>query len=186
MERLLLVRHALAEGRESDPGLSRVGVRQAALLADRLAESGTSEVLHGPLRRTHETAQHIARPLGSPVTRTTLLDDRTPFPSDDHWHQYPRHRWDWLQAVPGTERDEDGAAIAAAWLHLASRRVDGALVAITHAFVVSSLVSHALGAPPSAWMQIPIDNASITELRPTRAGEWSVVSLNDTGHLTHL
>ncbi len=134
-------------------------MRQAALLADRLADSGTAEVLHGPLRRTCETAQHIARRLGSPVTRTPLLDDRTPFPSGGHWHHYPRHRWDSLQAVPEAERDEDGAAIAAAWSQLASRRVDGALVAVTHA---------------------------ITELRPTRAGEWSVVCVNDTGHLTHL
>ncbi|WP_168197992.1 hypothetical protein [Brachybacterium sp. SGAir0954] len=40
-----------------------------------------------------------------------------------------------------------------------------------------------LGAPPAAWMQLPIAHASLTELMRRTTGEWSVLGVSDVGHL---
>lgn len=185
MERFLLARHAQAEGRgRPDPPLSPLGVRQARLLADRLADSDVREVLHGPARRAQETADVLAQRLECPRRSTDLLTDRTPFPSADRWDDYPRHRWEFLHDVPEDERDEDGVALAESWARLTSLEGAGTIVAITHGFVVGSFVGLALGAPTDAWMTLPIDNASVTDLRPRPGGEWSVAGVNDSGHLS--
>lgn len=51
------------------------------------------------------------------------------------------------------------------------------------AFVVGSFVARELGAPPAAWMQLPIAHASLTELMRRTTGEWSVLGVSDVGHL---
>lgn len=186
MNRMLLVRHAHAFDHEaSDPGLDPVGRRQAAAIAERLAGEGVRRVLSSPKRRAAETADVIARRVGLVVETSALLDDRTPFPSSTRWGDYPARRWEWLRRTPIDERDEDARALRAAWSQL-SASVDaeaGALVLVTHAFVVASFVSQVLAAPPAAWMQLPAANASLTELELRSGGEFAVVAFNDVGHL---
>lgn len=187
MDRILLIRHGQADGHDGDdPGLSPLGVRQVRMLAARLEGHGITEVLHGPRRRAQQTAETIAQQLARPHRPTDMLEDRTPFPSPQRWDDYPQHRWDFLRDVPEPERDEDGAALNAAWERLSTSSGEGAVVAITHGFVVGSFVGQALGAPSAAWMKLPIDNASITDLRARPTGEWSVAGLNDVGHLRDL
>lgn len=187
MDRILLVRHAEAQGHDGDdPGLSPLGVHQASLLAERLAGQDVAEVLHGPRRRARQTAHQVAQRLGCPLHQTHLLEDRTPYPSAGRWGDYPQHRHAFLHGVPEQERDEDGVALAAAWTRLSAPGSSGVLVAITHAFVVGSFVREVLGAPPAAWMQLPIANASITDLRARENGEWSVAGVSDVGHLRGL
>lgn len=188
MNRILLVRHAQAHGRsEIDPALDETGERQADAVAERLAQEQIGQVLSSQKRRAHQTAGVIGRRIGTTPRVSDLLDDLTPMPSPARWADYPKHRWPWLQETPETEHDPDAETLKAAWTTLHDASVGdsafGALVLVTHAFVVLSFVSGVLNAPPAAWMQLPVANASITEigLRPER--EPIVVGFNDVGHL---
>jgi broad specificity phosphatase PhoE len=186
--RILLVRHAQAHGHEeSDPTLDGVGEKQASALARRLASEDVGRLLTGPKRRAVQTAAAIAGLVGREHESTPLLDDRTPVPSPDRRDDYPADRWARLDETPLDERDENAEGLSAAWSELtAAASADpgtGSLVLVTHAFVVAGFVSRVLGAPPAAWMQLPVSNASVTEveLRPGRAA--AVVGFNDVGHL---
>ncbi|MGF6823490.1 broad specificity phosphatase PhoE [Microbacterium sp. ZKA21] len=188
MNRILLVRHAQAQGHsEADPPLDATGEQQALLLAERLAQEETGPVLSSPKRRAQQTAQVIGRRVGTSPDVSDLLDDLTPMPSSDRWTDYPEHRWPWLEETPVDEQDLDAVTLNAAWttLHDAaeSSLESGALVLITHAFVVASFVSRALGAPPAAWMQLPVANASITEIELRPGREAVIVGFNDVCHL---
>lgn len=186
-KKLLLVRHAQADDHENlDPALSDEGRRQAALLGSRLSNSPASAILHGPRRRARQTAEVVAELLHVPLQQTTLLEDRTPFPSLERWDDYPPHRWAFLKETPEEERDIDGEAIAEAWRELAELGRNSTLIAVTHAFIMASFVGHALGAPSDAWMKLPVGNTSITELQERPSGEWSVEAMNDTNHLDFL
>lgn len=185
MSTIILIRHAQATGHETvDPPLSVTGRRQASLLAARLKNTRADAILHGPRRRARQTAELLGDSLNSVVQLTSLLDDRTPHPSPERLGDYPPHRRDFLDATPVEERDIDGDRIAAAWRQLTELSSDQVILAVTHAFVIGSFVSHALGAPADAWLRIPVANASITELQSRPGGEWAVASVSDTGHLT--
>lgn len=187
MDRILLVRHGQAAAPDDvDPALSDVGVRQAEALAARLRGEDVDELWHGPRCRARQSAEILAQGIGRDPRPTSLLEDRTPYPSADRWDDYPRHRWERLQQVPVQERDEDAAALGRAWEQLSAAGERGTLLAVTHAFVVGTFVSAALGAPPAAWMQLPVAAASLTELRIRPTGEWSVLAVSDVGHLVDL
>lgn len=134
-----------------------------------------------------QTATAIAHLVGCTYETTPLLDDRTPVPSPERRNDYPADRWGWLDETPQNERDENAGQLNAAWSELtrsaeAAPETD-ALVLVTHAFVIASFVSRVLAAPPAAWMQLPVSNASVTELvlRPGR--NIAIVGFNDVNHL---
>ncbi|HIY67558.1 MAG TPA: histidine phosphatase family protein [Candidatus Agrococcus pullicola] len=185
MTRIILIRHATADGHETaDPSLSATGQQEATLLAARLRGSRAGHILHGPRRRAGQTASVLGNQLGCPVQQTDFLEDRTPHPSPERMSDYPSHRRSFLDKTPVEERDINGDTIAAAWRQLTELSTDRVLVAITHTFVVGSFVGHALGSPADAWLRLPIANASITEIQPRPHGEWAVVCVSDTGHLS--
>lgn len=134
-----------------------------------------------------QTATAIARLVGCAVEPTSLLDDRTPVPSPDRRDDYPADRWDWLDETPPEERDENAGQLNAAWTELTrvaeTDSATGALVLITHAFVIASFVSRVLSAPSSAWMQLPVSNAGVTELQLRPGRDIAVVGFNDVSHL---
>ena len=185
MPRLLLIRHAAATGHDADdPGLSAQGRLQAEQLADALATLDVRAVWHGPKRRTEQTARAVESRIGCERLTTELLDDRTPFPADDRWEEYPRHRWEWFEQVPADERDTGGAALSAAWTNIRSQLdTSGTLVAVTHAFVVAWFVSLAMNAPPPSWTHLAVSNAAITEIEQRANGDLIIHRFNDTGHL---
>lgn len=187
MDRLLLVRHAQADGHDdADPVLSASGERQATLLAERLATEPVRGVLSSPKRRARQTAAMIAQRFGQEAQSAAFLDDRTPMPSAERWGDYPEHRWEWLRETPLEEQDADGGALLAAWTRISGMldgRVGGTLVVVTHAFVVGSFVATALSASPAAWMLLPVGNATITELQRRPNGEIAVARFNDAAHL---
>lgn len=188
VKRIVLIRHAKAHGHEeSDPALDSIGEQQAVAVAQRLASGGVDRVLSSPKRRAVQTATAIARLVGCACEPTSLLDDRTPVPSSDRRDDYPADRWEWLDETPPEERDENAGRLIAAWTELTrSAEADsevGTLVLITHAFVIASFVSRVLSAPPSAWMQLPVSNASVTELQLRKGRDIAVVGFNDVSHL---
>ncbi|TQL68823.1 putative phosphoglycerate mutase [Nocardioides albertanoniae] len=175
-----LVRHGEAAGAEgADPGLSDLGRRQVTALANRLSFRPVRQILHGPSRRTTQTAQVITEVLGAGAQRCDALADRTPVPSFERRGDYPTHRWGWLEEVPEAERDIDGAELTAAWHKLWFDHHDDEVVLVTHAFVAAWFVREVLGAPPATWMRIgPFDNATLTTIGPNLAGEPVVETFN--------
>jgi broad specificity phosphatase PhoE len=71
------------------------------------------------------------------IRATDLLDDRTAVPSPERVDEDPAHRHDWLAQVPqADERDVDGRRMTSAWERLSTPEPDGAVLLVTHAFVV--------------------------------------------------
>lgn len=188
MSRILLVRHAQAHGSDTDdPALDRVGEQQASALGARLTGQEVTRILSSPKRRARQTAAAVANAVGCRREATALLDDRTPVPSAHRWTDYPSHRWEWLHDTPPEEADEDARHLTAAWTELSASAVDepesGTLVLVTHAFVVASFLGQVLAAPPSAWMQLRVANASVTEIELRSGIEPAVLGFNDVSHL---
>lgn len=175
-----LVRHGEAAGHEAvDPGLSELGRRQVTALAHRLSFRPVRQVLHGPSRRTTQTAQLITEVIGAGSRPCDALADRTPVPSVERRGDYPTHRWEWFEQVPAAERDVDGVGLTDTWHQLWSAHHDDEIVLVTHAFVAAWFVRQVLNAPPATWMRIgPIGNATLTSIGPNRAGEPVVETFN--------
>lgn len=83
MTRILLVRHGQstwnADGRwqgRADPPLSKLGVRQAEVAAETIADHGITRVWSSPLVRAHQTATIVASLLGLTVENDARLQER--------------------------------------------------------------------------------------------------------------
>jgi probable phosphoglycerate mutase len=180
---MILVRHGEAAGDEdTDPGLSEVGRSHVSALAGRLAGEGVESVWHGPKRRARETADILASRLGASLWSTELLDDRTPVPSARHRDDFSRRRLDWFDGVPEDERDEDGAALAAAWTQLRARPRSGPVVIVTHSFVIAEFVALAVGGGASSWMRFAVSPAGLTVLDEDSEGGMILRVFNETAH----
>ena len=186
---LYVVRHAEAAGDDaSDPALSGRGRDQARALGRRLAQRPVARVLHGPRRRAADTAALIAAELpGVPCAASPLLEDRTPVPSAGRRSEYPDDRRGWLDAVPTEEQDPDGEFLTAAFQQLCRQAREqagrGALVAVTHAFVVGWFVREVLQGPAAQWLRLVPADTGLTVVRWREDGGPALVSFNDTGHL---
>jgi glucosyl-3-phosphoglycerate phosphatase len=91
---MILVRHAESEWNRlfsrtridpgiPDPPLTPTGRRQAARLADRLAETGVSRLVTSPYRRALETATVVSNALGLAITVDPLIRERCVFSCDE-------------------------------------------------------------------------------------------------------
>lgn len=83
MTRILLVRHGQstwnADGRwqgRADPPLSELGVHQAEVAAETIADHGITRVWASPLVRAHQTATIVAARLGLTVEKDARLQER--------------------------------------------------------------------------------------------------------------
>jgi broad specificity phosphatase PhoE len=71
----------------------------------------------------------------------------------------------WLEQVPEAERDPDGIAIEAALRELTEiARARGAIIAVTHNFVIGAMVQGVLQSPPPLWTRFNSDNAGVTRI----------------------
>jgi glucosyl-3-phosphoglycerate phosphatase len=91
---MILVRHAESEWNRHfsrtridpgipDPPLTRAGRRQAARLADRLAEAEIRRLVASPYRRALETAMIVGNALGLAITVEPLIRERCVFSCDE-------------------------------------------------------------------------------------------------------
>jgi broad specificity phosphatase PhoE len=171
MTRLVLCRHGEAEGAQGrfcgalDVALSTAGHRQAEALATALPSLDPVAVYTSPARRAVETAGPIAARLGlAPVVEPDLreLDFGE---ADGLRYEEAAARWPalyaaWLHAptrtcFPGGEEFTDFRARAlAAVARVQTRRPDAAVVVVTHAGVIRTLLAHWLAAPDEALFRI--------------------------------
>jgi probable phosphoglycerate mutase len=199
---LLVVRHgesapavpgepfALVDG-HGDPELSPEGRWQAERLGQRLEVEPLDAIYVTTLRRTHETAAPLAARLGlEPRVEADLrevylgewegglLRQRT-FEGDPIVaRMWAEQRWD---VIPGAESHEvlTGRVVAAVE-RIASAHPDQRVVVVVHGGVIGTILAHATGARPFAF--VGADNASISHL-VVHEDRWIVRRFNDTGHL---
>jgi probable phosphoglycerate mutase len=204
---LLLVRHGAtahtAQRRFSgctgtNPPLSALGERQAALLAARLADrfgdsGGVDAVVTSPMARAHRTAEVVAAACGTALQVEDDLreidfggwEGRTA-PEIEIRHPGALAAWraDPSSTPPGGESvDAVAARVDAVRRRLAGRRPGGVVVLVSHLYPVRVSVLDALGAPYVSAHRIELEPTSITEVRATGHGLTALVRHNDTAHL---
>jgi 2,3-bisphosphoglycerate-dependent phosphoglycerate mutase len=188
---LLLIRHALPvriEGGDgpADPELSDDGWRQAGALAAWLADDGIDAMVASPLRRAQETAEPLASLLElevSVVDGLAEFDRDAPWyipieelkaADDPRWHAMIAGEWDLdpdrfqrdvVDAVDGIIADHPGETVAA----------------VCHGGTINAYLSALLGLDQLMFF-FP-EYTSVSRVRASRAGNRSLVSVNETGHL---
>ena len=199
--RLFLVRHGetehnrrgIALGRADVP-LNDTGRAQAESLARHLAGEPLAAVYSSPLQRAFDTAFAIAEPHGIEVTVEYDLIEMDVGEVDGLTfvavrEQYPGFIERWMSEsgpehpMPGGERLLDVADRA--WLaisRLAELHHGQSVVAVSHNFVILTLLARALGMDLANFRRLRhgVAAVSILEVRPDGA---RVVSINDTCHL---
>lgn len=190
----LLVRHAAHDnvggflaGRMPGVRLGEGGRAQAARLGERMRREAFDAIHASPRERTQETALAIADGRGLTVETAPELDEvdfgrwsGRDFPdlnTDPLWR-----KWNTVRSVtrtPGGETMLDVQRRALALMErLAAISDDRAVVLVTHADVIKTVVSYHLGLPVDAWPRFEISPASLTTLV---VGDWGakLLGLNE-------
>ena len=207
---LYLIRHGesvanvepIIGGMRGDAGLTDRGREQAHLLQQRLRteELRADQLYASTLPRAWETADYVARALRLPVQPAQELHELRPGDADgmtvDEWQdryggfdQPPALKDPFRAFSPG---GESWAAFlvraGAALTTLVDRHPNETIVAVCHAGIVgaSYYLAFGLGATGNR-VSFAALNTSITHWRhhrgPSGRRDWTIVSLNDTGHL---
>jgi probable phosphoglycerate mutase len=169
---IVLVRHGETEGNAKrvmqvpEVPLSAAGMRQAELLAQRLAQLELSAIVCSDLRRAHMTAEAIAAGTRLPIELQPLLQERNfgelrgvPYAqlgSDPFAADY---------VPPGGESWEAfHARIARAFSWIVARRRSerGCLVVVSHGLVCSAIVQRHLRVADASGVPLRFDNTSVT------------------------
>jgi broad specificity phosphatase PhoE len=199
--RLFLVRHGETESNrlglalgQNDVPLNERGALQAEQLAVALGREPLVAVYASPLRRTLETARAVAGAHGLDVAIDERLIEMDIGELDGLTFAEVRERHpglleEWVSGpgpsmrMPGGERLVDVQERAwAAVTELAARHPEDAVAAVTHNFVILSLLTKVLGLELSQFRRLrhAVAAVSVIDFTPKRA---LVVRMNDTCHL---
>ena len=199
--RLFLVRHGETESNrlglalgQNDVPLNERGALQAEQLAVALGREPLVAVYASPLRRTLETARAVAGALGLEVAIDERLIEMDIGELDgltfaEVRERYPGLLEEWVSGpgpsmrMPGGERLVDVQERAwAAVTELAARHPEDAVAAVSHNFVILSLLTKVLGLELSQFRRLrhAVAAVSVIDFTPKRA---LVVRMNDTCHL---
>lgn len=199
--RLFLARHGeteanrlgLALGRDDVP-LNERGLRQAEQVARALAREPLAAVYSSPLQRALHMARAVAAPHDLPVQIEERLIEMDIGEADgltlaEVRSRYPGLLEAWVseegptQPMPGGERlvDVQERAWSAAQ-ELAARHGDEAVAAVTHNFVILSVLVRVLGMELAQFRRLhhSVGALSVVDFLPARV---TLVRLNDTCHL---
>jgi broad specificity phosphatase PhoE len=197
---LILVRHGQSEANaagllvgRTDSALTDLGRRQAAAIGEHLAAAKQAPVriLTSPLARALDTAEIIARRLGSapsPQVEDRLieldygeLEGRRPAElTRGVWERW-RSDSSWRPSG-GETLPELHDRLYPLWTSLASVAAEGDVIAVTHVSPTKAAVAWVLGAGPELSWKLSLGVASITRIAfggPSPA----LVSFGETGHL---
>ncbi|MGB8502424.1 histidine phosphatase family protein [Mycobacterium sp.] len=193
---LLLVRHALPlrsePGEGADPELSDVGLEQAMRLPKAFDRHSIARVLSSPQRRAQQTAQPVADALGLELQ----IDDRLAEYDRDLAHYVPIEQireefpdeWERLargHLPSGVDEDAFVARVFAVIDDVVARADHDDTVALfSHGGVINVILHRILGT--EKLLLFPIDYASVTRLRYSRRGEFTVAEVNGTEHVWDL
>lgn len=193
---LLLVRHALPlrnePGEGSDPDLAALGREQARRLPAALARFPITRLVSSPQRRAVQTAQPVSEAMKLPLQ----IDERLAeydrgmshyMPLEEVREQRPDD-WNRMAAgqLPGSVDTDAFRARVLAGLRdvIAGVDHDDTVVVFTHGGVINVVLHDVLGTPNP--LGFPIDYASVTLLRHSRKGRFTVGGVNNIEHVWDL
>lgn len=183
---LYLVRHGEQEHAEvesDEAGLSDLGRQQALLLGQRLRGIPFTALHHSPLPRAVQTGHLIADHLpGVPLHPSALVGDYIPSVPDRA--DLPPVYAAFVDGLSEADRTEGPRLAAQAIEHFAvpTQTAQRELI-VTHNFVISWFVRHALDAPEWRWLGLNQYHCGLTVLLYRHDRPAAVVSYNDVGHL---
>jgi probable phosphoglycerate mutase len=199
MPRFLLVRHGAHDflgrilvGRRPGVQLNGEGHRQAEALAERLAEAGAVALYCGPLERSRQTAEPLARRLGLAIHVEPALDEVDfgnwtgrsfeELGPDPLWRRYNRERA--LTRIPGGEMMAEVAARMTGLCHrLACAYADPAsqVLLVGHGDPMRALIAQSIGLPLDSMLRFELDPGSLSILA-VEDGRARLLLLNDRSH----
>ena len=192
---LLLIRHGLPlrverrDGAPADPPLAPEGRAQAQRLAAALADERLAAVYASPLRRARETAAPLAAARGLEVRVEPGVVE-----FDPHAPSYvpleevrAESREAWLALLrggltEGVDVAEFRRTVVAALERVVAAHPGGRAAVVCHGGVVNAWAAHVLGLEATLFFQPGY--ASVSRFLAAGSGERSVVSLNESGHLS--
>jgi probable phosphoglycerate mutase len=193
---VLLVRHALPlrnePGEGSDPDLAATGWEQARRLPSALARFPITRLLSSPQRRAVQTAQPVSEAMKLPLQ----IDERLAeydrgmshyMPLEEVREQRPD---DWNRMAAGqlpesVDIDAFRARVLAGLRDvIAGVDHDDTVAVFTHGGVINVVLHDVLGTPNP--LGFPIDYASVTLLRHSRKGRFTVGGVNNIEHVWDL
>lgn len=192
---IVLVRHGLPmrvetkDGAAANPSLSRIGLAQADQASDWLVAIDIDAIYSSPLQRARETAAPFAKRSGLKIG---IEDDVSEFDRDSSTYipmeELKAQNYEaWKAFVDGGYGDDvDVLSFQATVVRGIESIIDrhpGERVAVfCHGGVVNMWASHVLETPPRLF--INVGYASVSRFLCASTGERSLVSLNETQHLT--
>jgi probable phosphomutase (TIGR03848 family) len=198
---LLLVRHAHTDaagkrltGWARGVHLNERGQREAAALAERLADLPIAAIYSSPLERCRETAAPLARRLGvAVVTRRQLREvDYGEWTGRTIAAVRRTRLWRSVQHTPSRVRFPGGESLLEVQTRAASEVERIALahpvdtvVVLSHADVVRVTLAHLLGMPLDGLQRLGVAPASVSAVA-LGDGHVRVLKVNDTGDLSEL
>lgn len=176
-----------------DPPLSAEGLRQAELLAHRLAPRHFAGFYASDLKRAWQTAETIAAVVGqapSPdqALREIFLGEWEGLTTAEIAERYPRQWAAWVDqpdwdVVPGGEgAARFDARVAAAIDAIMQRHQHGRILVVTHGGVIQVALHRVVGRASRGLFPFRIQNASIS-LIEKRDGRIVIGGVNDIAHL---
>lgn len=198
MTTLLLIRHGTTSttgkrlGGRTEHGLDERGIAQAKAAAERIADLPVRAVYASTLRRTWETAEHIADQLRLEVRpEDGLLEVDYGRWTDRTLGQVSRTKlWRVVQDTPSRVAFPEGETIRAAQARAADavERLVAAhprhvVAAVSHADIIKAVVAFYLGQPLDMFQRLLVSPGSVTVLSLGPGTRPTLVRFNDDGSL---
>jgi broad specificity phosphatase PhoE len=193
---VLLVRHALPlrnePGEGSDPDLAALGREQARRLPAALARFPITRLLSSPQRRAVQTAQPVSEAMKLPLQ----VDERLAEYDRGMSHYMPLEEVraqrpdDWNRMAAGQLPESVDTDAFRSRVLAGLRDVivgvdhDDTAAVFTHGGVINVVLHDVLGTPNP--LGFPIDYASVTMLRHSRKGRFTVGGVNNIEHVWDL
>lgn len=177
MSQFLLIRHASVDGlgerihgRSPGIGLNEQGKRDAAALAQRLANAGIQAIVSSPRERAHETAQALSRHLGLQVVVDHDLDEIdfgewtgrrfSDLEGSPDWQRF-NHSRESVSIPNGESMQQTVQRATRAIERVGKLHPAGRIAFVTHADWIRTLVSNSLGVPFASILMFPVPTASV-------------------------
>ena len=199
--KLTLVRHGETEHNRGGLTLGRADVplndrgrAQAEALGASFVEAPPEAIYTSPLARAAQTAAAISRATGVPVTVEPALiemdvGEMEHLTGPELRERYPDFLRLWLSSEAGDAKMPGGESLSEvqerAWTAIEAMRdhhPEGAVVAVTHNFVVLTVLCRALGLPLGSFRRLRqvLAAKSVVDVRD---GHATLLQLNDVAHL---
>lgn len=186
MTTVYLVRHGVHDqlggrlcGRTPGVLMGEAGLAQADAVAGRLADRAIETVYTSPMERTRQTAEPIARACGAPLVEEPALNEinfgdwnGAAFADLDHRADWRRWNADRDQArAPRGETMLEVQLRLSRWLEDVAQGGADAIVAVSHADVIKSVVALTLGLSMRSHDRFEVSPGSITTVG---VNEWGL------------